>query len=150
MSDARHPSTLADLLGAKAGKFAKIQQKSRQLQEINQIVTQQIMPGSDQLCRVANFRQGMLVIEVASGAWATRFKANRAGILTQLRQHLPTLASIDIQINPGLFVSHQVEPKANPRHISTATAEHLQTLADSAPKELAEKLQRLANLARRR
>lgn len=151
MSERRHPSSLSELLSGNTSKFAKIQQKSIELQEINHFVTSQLMPGCESYCRVANLRQGILIIEVASGAWATRMKANRLSLLAQLRQQLlPTLSSIDIQINPKLFVSHQPPPVPNSRKISDATAEHLAALADSAPKELAEKLQRLANLARRR
>lgn len=147
--DQRHRPNLIDDITKSSGQLAKIQQKSEKLQEINQILTSELLPGSDEYCRVANLRQGILVIEVTSGVWSTRLTQLRSNLLSELRSSiLPTLISIEIKVNPSLFV--QPEPlKANSRKISAQTAEHLAALAEHSPPELAQKLQRLAALARR-
>ncbi|NRA52869.1 MAG: DUF721 domain-containing protein [Gammaproteobacteria bacterium] len=147
----RHvPNSLSDLLNQGPNKLAKIQQKAHQLQVINQILTQELLPGSEEYCRVANLRRGILVLEVASGAWLTRLQSMRINLLNQLRTQVSSaLISIEIKVNPQLFIVEQ-PPKPNPRKISPQTAEHLTALAELAPPELAEKLLRLAKLARRK
>lgn len=145
----RHRPNLIDDVTKQSGKLAKIQQKAVKLQEINHFLTNELMPDSDQYCRVANLRQGILVIEVSSGVWSTRLTQLRSHFIDQLRRTLlPSLISIEIKVNPSLFVQAP-EPKANSRKISAQTAEHLSALAQHSPPELAKKLERLAKLARR-
>lgn len=147
----RHtPDSLHQLMTAKSGKLAKIQQKAGQLQVINEFLTSELIPGSDEYCRVANLRQGILIIEVASGVWKTRLMQLSHSILEHMRQHVsPSLVSIELKVNPALFNEKPPEPKPNPRKISNETAQHLTTLAQSAPPELAATLKRLASLAKR-
>jgi len=148
MNQRRHPNLIDDIT-KNSGKLAKIQQKAVKLQEINHFLTTEILPGSDQYCRVANLRQGILVIEVASGVWSTRLTQLRNSLMAEMRRYLlPTLVSIEIKVNPSLFVEAE-PPKPNSRTISPQTAEHLEALAEHSPPKLAQKLQRLAALARR-
>ncbi|MDP2561469.1 DUF721 domain-containing protein [Psychrobium sp. 1_MG-2023] len=149
MNQRHTPDSIHHLMTSKSGKLAKIQQKASQLQVINLFLTTHLLPDSENYCRVANLRQGVLVIEVASGVWSTRLLQLKEHFLLQIRQQLiPNLANIEIKVNPQLFVTKPA-PKPNSREISAQTAEHLNTLAEHAPAELAEKLQRLAKLARR-
>jgi hypothetical protein len=150
MNQRHTPNSLTHLLNQSPGKLAKIQHKAHQLQVINQLLTDELLPGSAQYCRVANLRRGILVLEVASGAWLTRLQSMRINLLNQLRaQALPALISIEIKVNPQLFIIEQ-PPKPNQRKISAQTAEHLTALAEQAPPKLAETLLRLAKLARRK
>lgn len=149
MNQRRAPDSLSSILSQGSGKLAKIQQKAHHLQVINQLLTNDYLPGCDDYCRVANLRNGILVLEVASGAWLTRLQSMRINLLNQLRERvLPSLISIEIKVNPQLFVTDK-EFKPNQRKISAETAQHLSALAENAPTELAEKLLRLAKLARR-
>ncbi len=150
MNQRHTPDSIHHLMTSKSGKLAKIQQKASQLQLINHFLTNNLLPGCDDYCRVANLRQGILVIEVASGAWATRLQQLRIEFMAQIRQQIiPTLLSIEIKVNPALFV--KAEPaKPNTRKISQQTAEHLESLAEQAPAGLAATLLRLAKLARRK
>ncbi|MGB0835220.1 MAG: DUF721 domain-containing protein [Psychrobium sp.] len=147
----RHtPDSLQDVLTAKSGKLAKIQQKAGQLQVVNQFLTTELIPGSEEYCRVANLRQGVLVIEVASGVWKTRLMQLSQSILMQMQQSIsPALHSVELVVNPELFNDKPAEPKPNSRKISAETAEHLTALAQSAPPELAATLTRLAKLSKR-
>lgn len=149
MNQRRSPAPLSKLLSQDSGKLAKIQHKAHQLQVINKLLTDDFLPGCDDYCRVANLRGGTLVLEVASGAWLTRLQSMRINLLNQLRERLlPALISIEIKVNPQLFIANQVL-KPNQRKISPQTAQHLSALAEHAPAELAEKFLRLAKLARR-
>lgn len=147
----RHtPDSLQDVLTTKSNKLAKIQQKAGQLQVINQFLTTQLIPGSEEYCRVANLRQGILVIEVASGVWKTRLMQLSQSILSQMQQQIsPSLNAIELRVNPELFNEQPEKPKPNPRKISENTAQHLTVLAESAPPKLAATLSRLAKLANR-
>lgn len=147
--DQRHRPNLIDDITKNSGQLAKIQQKAEQLQKINHLLTNELLPGSEEYCRVANLRQGILVIEVASGVWSTRLSQLRSNLLSEFRSKLfPTLISIEIKVNPSLFIQPE-PPKKNSRKISAQTAQHLQALAEQAPPALAQKLQRLAAKARR-
>lgn len=150
MKQRRSPDSLNKLLSQGSGKLAQLQHKAHQIQVINQILTNDLLPGSEHYCRVANVRNGTLVIEVASGAWFTRLQSMRINLINQLRaQVLPALISIEIKVNPQLFIEEQ-ELKPNTRKISPQTAEHLTDLAQHSPPELAQILLRLAKLARRK
>lgn len=150
MKSRHNPDTLQDVLTAKSGKLAKIQQKAGQLQVINQFLTTQLIPGCEEYCRVANLRQGVLVIEVASGVWKTRLLQLSQSILSHMQEHISTsLHTVELIVNPQLFNEKPEEPKPNPRKISTDTAQHLVALAEHAPPELAATLSRLAKLANR-
>ncbi|NRA70705.1 MAG: DUF721 domain-containing protein [Gammaproteobacteria bacterium] len=149
MTQRRTPDSINKLLSQGSGKLAKLQHKAYQLQVINRIITAELLPGSEEYCRVANLRNGTLVLEVASGAWFTRLQSMRINLLNQLRERVSSsLISIEVKVNPALFVT-KPEPKPNQRKISAQTAEHLSALAQHSPPELAEILLRLAKLARR-
>tara|TARA_B110001452_G_scaffold237013_1_gene216618 strand:+ start:910 stop:1368 length:459 start_codon:yes stop_codon:yes gene_type:complete len=150
MKSRHNPDTLQDVMTAKSGKLAKIQQKAGQLQVINQFLTTQLIPGCEEYCRVANLRQGILVIEVASGVWKTRLLQLSQSILSHMQEHIsPSLHTVELIVNPQLFNERPEEPKPNPRKISADTAQHLVALAEHAPPELAATLSRLAKLANR-
>jgi len=150
MNPRRTPDSLHQIMTAKSGKLAKIQQKAGQLQVINQFLTNELIPGSHEYCRVANLRQGILIIEVASGVWKTRLSQLSHSILEHMREHVsPSLSSIELKVNPALFNEKPPTPKPNPRKISNDTAQHLNALAEHAPPEMAATLKRLANLAKR-
>jgi len=150
MKPRRTPDSLHKIMTSNSGKLAKIQQKAGQLQVINQFLTSELIPGSDEYCRVANLRQGVLIIEVASGVWKTRLLQLSNSILEHMREHVsPSLYSIELNVNPALFNERTEAPKPNPRKISHDTAQHLMSVAEIAPPELAATLYRLAKLAKR-
>lgn len=141
-----------------------LQQRAIALIKINRTV-QALLPSSIQpWCRVANFRQGLLVLEAASASWMMRLKYERPNLLSALRAEiLPSLTSIDIRINPSLMTNGEKKvQEANnfakndvltrqtlptKRVLSQKAAEQLKWLANRSPEKLKEKLKRLAKLA---
>ncbi|MFB6422177.1 MAG: DUF721 domain-containing protein [Candidatus Malihini olakiniferum] len=54
-------------------------------------------------CRIANYRQGHLILETANASCLMRLRYEQPTLLSTLRtQILPSLTSIDIRINPAL------------------------------------------------
>ncbi|MFG1173754.1 DUF721 domain-containing protein [Erwiniaceae bacterium CAU 1747] len=136
-----------------------IQQRAIALNKLNRAV-QGVLPAQlHPWCRVANFRQGILVIEAANASWLMRLRYEQSSLLSALRaQILPSLTSIDIRINPSLaakgheFVqecSTQVQKEEKPpvRQLSEHSAEILRSVASHSPEKLKKILERLASLA---
>lgn len=136
-----------------------IQQRAIALNKLNRAVQGVIPAQLHPWCRVANFRQGVLVIETANASWLMRLRYEQPSLLSALRaQILPSLTSIDIRINPSLAAkghgsvqesSTQTEKAERPpiRQLSEHSAEILRSVASQSPEKLKKILERLASLA---
>ncbi|WP_110457548.1 DUF721 domain-containing protein [Shewanella algidipiscicola] len=142
------PQDLSQLLHQQ-GQLPSLAEKAELLLHLDHYV-KQVMTGpvTEQL-KVANFRQGVLVIETTTAAWAARINFQKPKMLQQLRaETLPMLSAIEVKVNPGLNL---YETKSKPAHnqISETAAAHIQALADHTEGSLGVKLKRLAALASR-
>ncbi|MFB6435122.1 MAG: DUF721 domain-containing protein [Candidatus Malihini olakiniferum] len=110
--------------------------------------------------RVANYRQGHLILETANASWLMRLRYEQPTLLSTLHsQILPSLASIDIRINPALAangdepISGEENLRAQrsldtpTRTLSEQSAEKIRDLASHSPEKLKKILERLASLA---
>ncbi|WP_159565289.1 DUF721 domain-containing protein [Budvicia diplopodorum] len=159
MRDSR--PVLLDTLFDDADLLKNVQQRAIALLKLNKAVKALLPKQLHNYCRVANFRQGVLVLEVANASWLVRLRYEQPMLLTTLRTEiLPSLASIDIKINPKLTINNQTAadlvrsytPKDSKddtpmRKLSEQSAEQLRDLAARSPGKLKEKLERLAALA---
>lgn len=148
------PQSIDTLLGD--SQLHNVQQRATALLQLNQAVRALLPRELQSHCRVANFRQGILILEIANASFALRLRYQTPALISALRQNtLPTLVTIEHRINPALAVSatsvretaqshYQTDKK---RTISPQTAEHLRVLASHSPKALREKLEKLAALA---
>ena len=145
-----------DALTAGKGPLHNIQQRAIALLKLNRAVKSLLPAQLHPWCRVANFRQGILVLETANASWMMRLRYEQPGLLSALRaQILPSLSSIDIRINPALMAkgSNQLQGVAKMtenaplRHLSQESADELRGLAARSPEKLRETLERLASLA---
>ncbi len=137
----------------------KVQQRVIALQKLNHVVKGLVHPQLQPWCRVANYRQNVLVLEAASAGWMMRLRYEQSHLIGVLRaQILTSLASIDIKINPALMakgstmernakILQQTKPIAL-RHLSQESARELIALANRSPEKLRNILERLAALAR--
>lgn len=159
-----HPLALSDVLEESLSKnsgttLQAIQRNAKAILQLNQTVKSLLPKEMKQICRVANYRNSVLIIEVANGSWLNRLNYEKLNLLSTLRSTiLPSLSSIDIRINPVLSTKraknsalmqhlNQSNFKKNERTISLKTAEQLLLLAEKSPKKLKEKFERLAALA---
>jgi hypothetical protein len=142
------PQDLSNLLHL-SGKLPELAEKAELLNNLNRYLKQIIDgPAAEQL-KVANLRQGVLVVETSSAAWAARINFQKPKLLRQLQaETLPMLTAIEVKVNPGLAIGN-VNSQVNHTYISNEAAQHITALADHVEGSLGEKLKRLAALASR-
>ncbi|QFU20737.1 DUF721 domain-containing protein [Shewanella eurypsychrophilus] len=142
------PQDLSQLLHQQ-GSFPSIAEKAELLMHLDCYVKHVLTGPVSQQLKVANLRQGVLVIETTTAAWAARINFQKAKILQQLQaETLPMLSAIEVKVNPGLFL-YATKPKINHNEISKTAAEHIEALAEHTEGSLGLKLKRLAALASR-
>ena len=159
------PQSIDILLGSLAApeknSLQHIQQRAVALLKLNRAVAGLLPAPLQPWCRVANFRQGVLILETANASWMMRLRYEQSRLLSALRaQILPSLSSIDIRINPtlatkgyqatrnsgsGLKNGEQTEGKQ--RRLSRQSGESIRLLAARSPEKLQKLLERLAKLA---
>ncbi|KFK92653.1 MULTISPECIES: DUF721 domain-containing protein [unclassified Serratia (in: enterobacteria)] len=149
-----------DATAAEKGPLHNVQQRALALLKLNRAVRGLLPAQLHPWCRVANFRQGVLVLETANASWMMRLRYEQPNLLSALRaQILPSLSSIDIRINPALMAkgnsqvqnaaktTENEQPSAPLRHLSQESADELRGLAARSPEKLRKVLERLASLA---
>ncbi|CAM3479672.1 DUF721 domain-containing protein [Shewanella violacea] len=142
------PKDLSQLLHQQ-GELPNIAEKAELLLHLNHYVKQVLTGPVSQQLKVANLRQGVLVIETTTAAWAVRINFQKAKILQQLQaETLPMLSAIEVKVNPSLFM-YAIKPKTNNNKISKTAAGHIEALAEHTEGSLGIKLKRLAALASR-
>ncbi|MEH2921687.1 DUF721 domain-containing protein [Samsonia erythrinae] len=142
------------------GPLRDVQQRAIALLKLNRAVRGLLPAPLHPWCRVANYRQGLLILETANASWLMRLRYEQPALLSALRaQILPSLASIDIRINPTLAAKgHEIvkthdrlqeeNSNDNPvRQLSEQSAKTLRILAGNSPEKLGKILERLASLA---
>lgn len=99
-----HPRLVNNILNRQAGELRQIQQKLQQLQLLQQKLDHCIPDTFKPYCRVANYRDGCLIIAVSSAAWATQLRYAIPDLLQLLRTQaeLYDLCSINTYIDPNL------------------------------------------------
>ncbi|MDO6706452.1 DUF721 domain-containing protein [Photobacterium sp. 1_MG-2023] len=144
------PQTTASLLDDET-TLGNIQQRAIALHKLNSKV--QACLQCAQACRVSNYRQGVLIIEVASAAWSMRLNYERNQLIKQLReQMLPQLQDLKVTINPSLAAD---PPKASQtpvlkrKPISDKAAAALLKTAQDAPAKIKARLERIAALSKK-
>lgn len=166
MRDSRPQSldTLLDDNAAADGILKNVQQRAVALLRLDRAVQALLPTPLQPFCRVANFRQGVLVLEVANASWLMRLRYEQSRLLSALRgEILPSLSSIDTRINPDLMrqcgknaqlnTASQLPQEAKAREVtvtrslSAESAQQLRWLASQSPEGLRKKLERLAALA---
>ncbi|WP_315709325.1 DUF721 domain-containing protein [Brenneria uluponensis] len=145
---------------AKNSPLRDIQQRAIALLKLNRAVSALLPTQLHPWCRVANYRHNLLVLETANASWMMRLRYEQPTLLSALRaQILPSLAAIDIRINPEMAAkAYENERKeASPhtegssttalRKLSPQSADMLKGLANQSPEGLKRVLERLASLA---
>ena len=126
--------------------LAFIQSKVLQLIALNKIWQTEITRDLAEHTRVANFRDGYLIIECDSAVWATRLRYILPDITQKLLKHrdLRDLTHIEWNIQP-LFHTPNTQLSQPPPMLSSASAALLKNAADTIQvKPLQEALLRIA------
>lgn len=93
--------------------------KAKQIEKFNQIFIKYIDMGVIPHCRVANFRESILLIEVDSGAWVTQLRYHTPELLRLLKMEamFKSLQQIKFYVNPNKVVKKVPASKATVRSI---------------------------------
>ncbi|ELR66389.1 hypothetical protein C942_04824 [Photobacterium marinum] len=147
MRDHRPQSTASLLDDSQLGN---IQQRAIALSKLNKAIKEHL--NCAEHCRVANYRQGSLIIETASAAWSMRLNYERNNLIHKLREKLlPNLADIEVKVNPALAAVEQKAQDKTPdivqKPISQQAAQYLLSTAQNAPAKVKARLERLAALS---
>lgn len=132
--------------------MASIAQRSQQLNTLNTFLAKTVGDTIAQNCRVSNYDRGVLTIETANSAFATRLNFMLADILSNFRQNvLPELANITVKVVPNNKFLRQEQKKeaVNNNRISAKAAEYILEVASNAPDGLKRRLERLAALQKK-
>ncbi|MGL5336911.1 MAG: DUF721 domain-containing protein, partial [Enterovibrio sp.] len=121
------------------------------LSKLDQSIKMLLSPALANNCRVANYRDNTLIIQVSSASWATRFQYEQQTLASQLRQGcLPLLNQIKVTINPELaqaqIDSFRARPSKNPQPLSEQTADNLLKLAAHTDENVSKRLEKIASL----
>ncbi len=147
-----HRPTLGDEIIAES-RFSQLQKHAEEIMMINKELKTILPRGTEDHCRVANVRDGQLVIEVASAGIKMKIDYERLSILNQLRARgFARLMAINVQINPDLYRSKQLKDPAEqkPRDpISENAAQYLNMIASGASPKVKARLESLAKLAKK-
>lgn len=127
--------------------LAYIQNKVTQLKKLNQIWQVEISADLAEHTRVANFREGYLIVECDSAVWATRLRYLLPDVTANLLKHpdLRDLTHIEWNIQPQFHATSSQHSKIAPL-ISSASAQLLKNAADNITvKSLQEALLRISS-----
>ena len=135
--------------------LSEIKEKTFALNKLADVINELLPSLLRQQYRIANYRQGVLVLEVSSASWLTRLRYEQSNLLSGIRkQILPSLSSIQYKINPDISCQHakmindSSKSVTITRALSPQSAIYLSALAESAPDKLKKQLIKLANHAK--
>lgn len=147
-----HRPTLGDEIIADS-RLSQLQKHAQEIMMINKELKTILPRGAEDHCRVANIRDGQLIIEVASAGIKMKIDYERRSILNQLRSRgFARLMAVSVQINPELYktraLKEEKESKAR-EPISENAAQYLQMVADGASPKVKARLESLARLSKK-
>jgi hypothetical protein len=147
----KNPVDMSTLFQSSKGTLAHITSKTNSLTMLDDIVRQICPDLPADVWHIGNLSSGSLRIEVKSSTWGQRLQFERSNICQQLSEKTEGMINkIEIKVNPFLHkmvIKEKVVEKT--QFISLNTAKQLNDVAKTAPKGLKEKLEKLANLAKK-
>ncbi|AFP85683.1 hypothetical protein A35E_00388 [secondary endosymbiont of Heteropsylla cubana] len=134
-----------------------IPQRGILLLNINRVVHRLLPKQLALRCRVANFREGVLVLETANANWKMLLSYEKPQLFSSLKkQILPSLLSMEIRINPSLAKKQEWNAhnndgtcpfKIKPKCLSKQSAASIRHVAACSEGKLKKILERLAALS---
>lgn len=142
------PQSLNNLF--QANSLLSIQERGYALSTLNNLLIKLLPESLAQQCRVANYRQSILVIEVSSASWLTRLRYEQEELRSRLRKNgLTGLSSFQFKINPELtsnkYILHSKPHDEFKRQMTPQSAQLLLALANNSSPKLKHSLTKLAN-----
>lgn len=142
----RPEKSVEKVLWSEGSSLSNLRKKIQQLAQLNIFWLEQLDDALAQHTRVANYREGCLIIEVDSSVWATRLRFLIPELLKSLRRlkEFHTLQSIEWYVNATVSLA-KYSPLRQPPVLSAQNASLLhETAAEISSEALKRALQKLA------
>lgn len=147
-----NPNSIVSLIND-TNKLTKLQQKAMLILKLDRVVKQQLPFKLQAHCRVANYRNNTLVIEVENANWLALLRFEQESLLQTLSLSiLPSLTQISLYINPTinaenykLTISNQINSDFDPDliQLSTKSKQSLLYATEKGSQKLKEAISRL-------
>ena len=127
-----------------------LQQEAMRMSELNILLQKYLKQYQISDCRIGNVKSGCLTLEVQSAAWKMRLQFMQSDILSALREKVPGLIKMKVNVNPRLNLSKNTLRSTKPLQQKRASlmpkdvAESFLILAEGADPKLKEALTSLA------
>ena len=150
MNRTRHPNPISLLL-----KKSGLDHDITLISKLDSLLQSHLKQHNIKGCRIGNFQNGSLLIEIPTANWMMRLQFMRTELITLLRQQAPALARITIKVNPNLAASPATTKKIPLKNIKRASkmpadiAESFLALADDSDPELKAALRSLAKYCKK-
>ncbi len=109
--------------------------KVNKIAELDRVLKAELEPPLRDHCRVANIRNGKLIIQADSPVWGSKLRFELTSLLTTLRKQsrFAGLAGIDFFVAP-ITPTAQIENESVEKKHAPISANHRQLLLDTADK----------------
>ncbi|MFQ5488044.1 MAG: DUF721 domain-containing protein [Gammaproteobacteria bacterium] len=122
------------LLHDHGGAFGRLRERCEQLKQLDRLVRKHLPEALREHCRVANLRDGELVLQTESPAWSAMLRYQLPSLLKRLQavDGIPPLHHIRLTVMPasGAVQLRRQQP-VMPLRMAPATALLIATLAES-------------------
>lgn len=96
--------SIDERLGSAKGELGNLVDNINRINRLSQLLKKVMQKPMIDHCRVAHWRNKVLVLAVDSSQWANRLRFEKLNLLSQLRQSgFPSISSIDIIVQPDDF-----------------------------------------------
>ena len=129
MNGTRLPTHVMRLSRLRDGPLRDLLSHAQRLEQIERLLQRFLEPPLGEHCRVANLRQGRLLLQADASAWATRLRFQAPALIDRLRRALPgePLKSVQVQVCPPATPARQARRAS--ALLSTENAEALRAMA---------------------
>ncbi len=112
---------------AAEGDFQPVMQKAREIEALTTLLEGFLPPELAPLARVANFKEGKLVIHAANGPAAAKLKLLSESLGVYLTKQRTQVNSVSVRVQPGGAGTPVIAPQKNAR-MSAAALQELSAL----------------------
>lgn len=131
MNRTRKPKAISFLL-----KKSELQHNTNLISKLDILLQSTLKQHNIQGCRIGNFQNNQLLIEIPDATWQLRLQFIRNELISVLRKEVPGLLNIKIKVNPRLK-----QTKNNPKSKVKKTMKR----ASKMPSDVAQSFLDLAN-----
>jgi hypothetical protein len=125
------PALKIDRFFSAEGDFQPVFEKMRQIEALSKLLEGFLPPELAPLVRVANFKDGKLVVLAANGAAAAKLRLLSESLGTYITKQRTQVNSVSVRVQPGADEGAEAAPKQ--AHLTQAALQELVALYARLP-----------------